>query len=112
MSAEQLQRIYHALQQQEQQALLYFAEFLQQNSAPAAEQEKQEPLDIPRPQQEKVIHALRRLAQTYPMLKHEALLRQGADLMSSHFVTGRPAAEVIDELEEIFLRHYQAYLER
>lgn len=104
-----LQQIYHALAEQEQQALLYFAEFLQQNSEPV-EQEKQEPLDIPRPEEEKVIHALRRLAQTYPMLKHEQLLKQGADLMSAHFVTARPAAEVIDELEEIFQQYYQAYL--
>ncbi len=104
-----LQQIYHALAEQEQQALLYFAEFLQQNSEPVT-QEKQEPVDIPRPQEEKVIHALRRLAQTYPMLKHEQLLKQGADLMSAHFVTGRPAAEVIDELEETFRQHYQVYL--
>ncbi len=111
MSAEQLQQIYHALAHQEQQALLYFAEFLQQNSEPPVELEKQKPVDIPRPAEEKVIHALRRLAQTYPMLKHEQLLKQGADMMSSHFVTGRPAPEVIDELEEIFLQHYQHYLE-
>ncbi len=107
---ERLQQIYRALPHQEQQALLYFAEFLQQNSEPV-EQEKQTPLEIPRPEQEKVIHALQRLAKTYPMLKHEQLLKQGADLMSAHLVSGRDAVAVIDELEEIFRNHYQRYLE-
>ncbi len=107
---ERLQRIYRSLNHQEQQTLLYFAEFLEQNSEPVVV-EKLSRVEIPRPQEEKVIHALRRLAQSYPMLKDEEILKQGADMMSLHFVSGRPAEEVIDELEEMFATHYKAYLE-
>mgnify|MGYP003957382135 FL=1 len=110
MSADRLQQIHAALQKEEQYTLLRYAEFLLQSSEPV-EQEKTEPLEIPRPQKEHVVKAIRRLAKTYPMLKHEKLLKQGADLMSAHLMNGRDAVEVIDELEGIFQAHYQRYLE-
>lgn len=110
MSRERLQQIYTLLPEAEQYALLRYAEFLQQSSEPVV-LEKQEPVAIPRPEQERVVKAIRRLTETYPMLKHERLLKQGADLMSAHLVSGRDAVEVIDELEGIFRDHYQRYLD-
>lgn len=108
--AARLQTIFQSLSHQEQQTLLYFAEFLEQNRQPSVEEEKVAKVEIPRPDEEKVIHALKRLAKSYPMLKDEAILKQGADLMTLHFVSGQPAAEVIDQLEQIFEQHYQHYL--
>lgn len=109
---EQLQRLFSGLAEPDRHALIRYAEFLSANGPedelPAV---KEDPVELPRPEEEKVIYAIRRLAQTYPMLNHDRLLRQSADLMSAHLVNGRPASDVIDELEAMFLTHYQSYLD-
>jgi hypothetical protein len=69
--------------------------------------EGQFPRDIPRPHSETVVAAMRRLSQTFHMLDTSALLHEASDLMTAHLMQGRPAAEVIDELEAVFRRHYE-----
>ena len=62
----------------------------------------------PRPAQESVIAAMKRLRRGYPKLDASDLLNEASLLMSEHMLQGRPAAEVIDELEALFERHESA----
>jgi len=72
---QQLQRIFRQLPPEQQQTLLAFAEFLHSNSIkepkpPAAPQIK------PRPPDESVVAAIKRLAQSYPMLDKAVMLNE------------------------------------
>ena len=51
---------------------------------------------------------MRRLSETYPMIDKEVLLHQTTDLVSQHFTQGRPAEEVIDDLQALFEEHYES----
>lgn len=90
----------------EQAAQLFeFAEFLLTRhgvARPAAE-----PLAIPRPRGETVVHAIKRLRETYPMLDPAQLLHETTALMTQHVTQGRAAVAVIDELEGLFRAHYE-----
>lgn len=97
----------------ERATLLAFAEFLVSRmpeplAAPAV---SEVPLAIPRPETETVIGAVRRLAATYPMVDRSRMLHETASLMTAHMVKGRPAPEVIDELQQLFAQHYQLFLQ-
>jgi hypothetical protein len=113
MSAEEkrLLRLFRALSSYGQSSLLDYAEFLHQRTdrymagAPSPV-----PLDIPRPAQESVVKAIRRLMTTYPMLDRDKLFHETSALMTRHVMHQRPAAEVIDELEAVFKRHYDIHL--
>ena len=93
----------------ERDSLLSYAEFLvsRSDAEPAAEP-MAEPRDIQRPSSETVVAAIRRLAETYPMLDREVLLHEASSLMTAHIVRGQPAQQVIDELEVVFRRRYEA----
>jgi hypothetical protein len=43
------------------------------------------------------------------MLDRAKLINETAALMSQHLVQGRTAIEVIDDLEALFLHHYQNF---
>lgn len=86
--------------------LLEFAEFLVARHAPV--ETATEPLAIPRPTEENVIKAVKRLSATYPMLDRVKLLDEASHLMTQHVIQGRAAVEVIDELEILFRRHYES----
>jgi hypothetical protein len=96
------------LPEDQQRTLLEFAEFLA-SRLPEAESDAPlpEPKDIPRPEQESVIKAMRRLSETYYMLERGPLLNETSALMAQHVMHGRTAVEVIDELEVVFARHYE-----
>jgi hypothetical protein len=89
--------------------LLEFAEFLAARHAPAEIADV--PLSIPRPAEENVVKAIQRLSATYPMLDRVKLLDEASHLMTQHVMQGRAAVEVIDELEVLFRRHYEAQRE-
>lgn len=90
--------------------LLDYAEFIaQRHPQPAF---NLEPLEIPRPEQETVVAAIKRLVETFPMLERAKLLGETSGLMTQHVMHRRPAPEVIDELEIIFRRHYEGFSER
>ncbi len=86
-------------------SLLEFAEFLVARHG-RREAIPEQPLDIPRPAEESVIAAVRRLARTYPMLDKDRMLSVTSPLVAQHLVQGREASEVIDELETLFAEHY------
>lgn len=92
------------------QALLDYAEFLlaRYGAAPVAVIEPPLP-DMPRPSNESVVAAIKRLRASYPMLDAAKLLNETSELMSQHVLRGRAAAEVIDALEQLFRRHFDNY---
>lgn len=116
LSAEQrrLLALFGKLAAGDRTSLLAFAEFLasrgegQQDVVAGG---PQAPVDMPRPDKESVVSAMRRLSTAYPMLDKSIILHEAAGLMAAHTLQGRPAVEVIDELEGLFERAYQGYLD-
>lgn len=106
---QRLLDLYRRLEPAGRETLLSFAEFLVQRGAPAAANpaEVPRPAEIPRPAEESVIAAIRRLSATFHMLDKSVLLHETSDLVTAHIMQGRPAVEVIDELEVVFRRHYE-----
>jgi hypothetical protein len=103
---KRLREILGELPQAQAEQLLEYAEFLLSRHS-VAESAPTEPLDIPRPGEESVVRAIKRLRETYPMLDAAKLLNETSVLMSQHVVQGRNAVEVIDELEILFRTHYE-----
>ena len=96
-----LTEIFEYLPEKDQQTLYEFAEFLR-SRAPEPEDKISEPLGIPRPDEESVVAAIKRLKQNYPMLSQKALLHETSDFMMQHMMQGRAAMDIIDELEALF----------
>ncbi len=105
-SARSLADIFDELPEKDQNTLFEFAEFLK-SRAPEQAPEISQPLNIPRPDEESVVGAIKRLKQNYPMLHQKALLNKTSELMMQHMMHGKPAVEVIDELEDMFEVHYK-----
>jgi len=106
-SEKQLLNLYRSLPEAAQSNLLDFARFLVERYPPAP-QVVAEPLTIPRPSEESVIAAVKRLSATYPMLNKDTMLHETSALVAQHLIQGRHATEVIDELEMIFLQRYES----
>jgi len=114
-----LLKILRALNQQDRGALIAFGEFLATGGAAVGGlADKAEPAPVlpseprhePRPSQESVVAAIKRLRRVYPMLDPGEMLHETSALMAAHVLQGRNADEVIDELEVLFLSRYQARL--
>ncbi len=106
--------LFDRLGEQDRATLTAFAEFLaargdgqlqsaEESAGPVA------PEPIPKPEKESVVGAIKRLSKSYHMLPRQDLLNETSSLMSSHVLQGRPAAEVVEELEVLFLAHYDRY---
>ena len=98
----------------DQAAVLSFAEFLLSRAAtaapaiaPAIAVEMPEPELGPRPQDEKVVAAIKRLSKAYYMLDKSKMLGVTSELVTQHILQGREAVAVIDELEQVFADHYR-----
>ncbi len=91
------------------QRLLEYAEFLlERHGLP---EETPQAVAIPRPQEETVMQAIKRLSTSYPMLERRTLFNETSVLMTQHVLGGRDAVEIIDELERVFRRHYESFVE-
>ncbi len=106
---KRLLALFERLPEAERNSLLDFAEFLVERAGATQPEVAQQPLEIPRPAEESVVAAMKRLRETYPMLDHSKMLHEASGLMAEHMMQGRPAPEVIDELELMFARHYEKY---
>jgi len=95
------------LKEPQQLQLLEFAEFLVERH-PLEVQAPGERVEISRPDKESVVSAMKRLRESYPMLDPEMLLHETSALMSAHLLQGRSAESVIDDLELVFRKHYDA----
>ena len=106
---DRLLEILARLDADEREQLLAFAEFLESRRPrePAEPEPPQEPEPIPRPEEETVVQAVRRLSATYPMIDKSKVLHETSGLMAEHMLQGREADAVIDDLEVIFHRHYE-----
>ncbi len=103
---------YSRLGEENRATLMAFAEFLanRDTEGVAAEEIPREPLDIPRPEKESVVAAIRRLTKTYPMLERKELLNETSSLMSAHVLQGRAVQDVVNDLERVFRSHYERFL--
>lgn len=108
---KRLRSLFRELSAQDQDSLLKFAEFLASSSTAVvqANQSCPEPLLLERPSTESVVKAIKRLKKGYPMLSADKLLSPTSDLMAAHLIKGRPANEIIDELELVFADYYQQF---
>jgi hypothetical protein len=105
---KRLIELFEKLGEGERRTLLDFAEFLALRSAP---REIGEPREIPRPERESVIGAVKRLGETYYMVDKSKILHETSGLVTEHLMQGRAAYEVIDELEVVFRRQYERLVE-
>ncbi len=105
---KRLRESFAKLNDRDKETLLRFADFLATVSEPEYPAgEFPDPEAIERPEQESVVKAIKRLAATYPMINRDKLLHQTSDLMTTHLINGRAAVDVIDELEQLFVDHYE-----
>ena len=86
--------------------LLDFADYLSQRHPVVAPLVSEQPLQVPRPVEESVIAAIRRLAKTYPMLDSDNIFSAATTLMTRHVMGQQATVEVIDELEAMFKARY------
>lgn len=123
--------LFNSLSEQDAQTLLRFAEFLANSDSPieivspgnevAVQEEAQgqtktsqsvpQPVHIERPQEEKVVEALKRMSATYPMLEKKHLLDKASALVAQHVMFGQPAAIVINQIEDMFKKAYEKFVE-
>lgn len=97
------------LPEEQRQSLLDYAEFLVQRYAIETEPVTEYPLDIPRPEKESVVKAVRRLSKNYPMLDSKALFEKTSSFMMRSLMHGEDSAGLIDEMEIFFEGHYQVF---
>lgn len=107
---QELLALFRMLSGDDRHALLAHAQFLaaRTGQTPAAvDAPPAVPQPEPRPDGESVVMAIKRLTRVYPMLDRRRLMGPTSLLMSQHALQGRPAPEVIEELEIVFERHYR-----
>ncbi len=109
-ASEKLQEIFDTLDEERQTSLIHFAEFLQ-SKGDLVSKEIGEPLDIPRPDDETVVGAIKRLKQTYPMIGSMTVFSAASSLMTDHMVSGRDRVEVIDEMQQLFQTEFEKLLQ-
>ena len=109
-SAKKIAEIFDYLPEQDQKTLMEFAEFLK-SRAPVPAPVMTDPVEIPRPDEESVVSAIKRLKKTYPMVDQSMLFNETSDLMMQHMMQGRKANDVIDELEILFEEKFKIVIE-
>lgn len=114
------------LSQQDAHTLLRFAAYLAGDqaadvtaNAPVVQQierDKPSPAEIPqpqfieRPENERVVDALKRLSSVYPMLDKKKLLDKASTLVAQHVMFAKPSKETIDEIETLFAEAYDKFV--
>lgn len=102
-------QLFRALSDEQQHTVSAFMEFLSSRGTHMPAQKPAQPVEHPCPEKESVVKAIKRLRATYPMLDQNKLFHETSGHMTGHLMHGKPAPEVIDELEAMFARHYQLY---
>lgn len=104
---KKLVKLFNELGPEQQETVLSFMEFLLTRNEGQTPKPVPPLNPLPRPDQESVIAAIKRLRSTYPMLDHGTLFHETSHHMTQHVMQGKPAPEVIDELEALFARHFE-----
>ncbi len=107
---KKLLRRLETLSAEQQDTVFAFVEFLAARNPSVDGAVPQEPLAMPGRAEESVSKAIERVRETYPMLDLDKLLHETSGLMMKHVMHGKPAAEVIDELEALFARYYESHI--
>lgn len=109
ISSQALVDIYESMDDERRRSLSDFADFLYAQADPVVK-EIPPPEAIPRPQQETVVGAVKRLKLKYPMIESMKIFSAASQLMTDHMVKGRDVVEVIDEMEILFETAYKNLL--
>ena len=107
--AKALADLFNTLDNDRQHSLFDYAEFLQSKGG-TVQRDIAQPVDIPRPENESVVGAIKRLKQSYPMIDSMEVFAVASNLMTDHMVQGRDAEEVINEIEALFEDTYKKLL--
>ena len=102
--------IFESLNEERQNGLLEYAEFLQ-SKGDLQTKEVASVVAIDRPEEETVVGAIKRLKLTFPMIESMSVFSASSSLMTEHMVNGRDAAAVIDDMEKLFDEAYQSLLQ-
>ena len=105
-SSQDLIDLYEAMDDSRRKSLSDFADFLYAQAEPVSK-EILPPDDVPRPEQETVVGAIKRLKATYHMVGSMSVFSEASALMTDHMVKGRDVVEVIDEMEALFEDAYK-----
>ena len=112
---QQLTQLFDGLDTQGRDSLLDYAQFLTsklaQRDTETEQHIKHQPKHQPRPAEESVLGAVKRLRASYFMIDTDNMINDTSSLVSQFMLQGRPAEEVIDDLEKLFNDNYQKYLE-
>ena len=109
-SSKELIDLYDAMDDERKLSLCDFADFLYAKAGPVVK-EIPPPEDVPRPEQETVVGAVKRLKTKYHMVESMTVFSAASSLMTDHMVKGRDVAEVIDEMEVLFEEAYKNLLQ-
>ena len=109
-SSKALIELYESLDDERKQSLCDFADFLYAKAGPVVK-EIPAPEDVPRPEQETVVGAVKRLKTKYHMVESMMVFSAASSLMTDHMVKGRDLVEVIDEMEALFEDAYKKLLQ-
>ena len=108
-TSKSLTELYESLDDERKRSLCDFADFLYARAEPVVK-EVPPPEDIPRPEQETVVGAIKRLKSKYHMVESMSVFSRASSLMTDHMVSGRDVVEVIDEMEALFDEAYNNLL--
>ena len=109
-TSKDLTNLYEAMDDERKLTLCDFADFLYAKSGPVVK-EIPPPDDIPRPEQETVVGAVKRLKLKYHMVESMSVFSAASALMTDHMVKGRDVVEVVDEMEILFEDAYKNLLQ-
>jgi hypothetical protein len=104
--------IFRALDADDRHALQAYAEFLAVRGGMRSTAAEATVTAEPAPEGETVVMAIKRLTRTYPMIERRKLIGRTSELMAEHALQGRPAVEVIAELEMVFEEHFRKTVQR
>ena len=104
-SSQVLTELYEAMDDERKLSLCDFADFLYAKADPVIK-DIPAPDDVPRPEQETVVGAVKRLKVKYHMIESMSVFSAASTLMTDHMVKGRDVVEVIDEMEILFEEAY------
>jgi hypothetical protein len=109
-SSQALIDLYESMDEERKLSLSDFADFLYARADPVVK-EIPPPEDIPRPEVETVVGAVKRLKGKYFMVESMSVFSEASALMADHMVKGRDLIEVIDEMEILFESAYKELLQ-
>ena len=109
-SSQSLIDLYESMDEERKLSLSDFADFLYAKAEPVVK-EIPPPEDLPRPEVETVVGAVKRLKGKYHMVESMSVFSAASVLMTDHMVKGRDVIEVIDEMEILFETAYKKLLE-